>query len=446
MHRVSGHPNAPVWKKGLFCLALLGLSAACGGPAEGLEAELPPASVPTSEQASEGAESVPPRPVSPVVTPWFRGFGGPQDDVGTGVAVDGAGNVSVVWVSTPRQDAEREPVEGERLALHLSHYAPDGTGLWTREFPRNRVDALRVVASPGGALFVTGNAFLYDIDFGLGAASRGFLVKFSEEDGTALWQRRVGQKVYASVADAEGGVLVLGEDWTNGRAPLLARYDAEGELSWSRRFDAVAPGSALRALALGPSGERVVAGRLEGVLNVDGRTLGAPDVSSLIVLAFDAQGRLVWSREARGADVQVSGVKVAADGGVELVGEAAASFPWGGTTLPPGAFVLALGPEAEERWSGPLACGASPTAPALALDATGQVVVLCGDTLSTYSAEGDVYAQRPVTPGACEGETCEVTGTGLAVLPRGGYVLTGLQRRGDVASGDQDAFVRLLAP
>ncbi|ATB28905.1 hypothetical protein [Melittangium boletus] len=453
MHRASGRRFNFVGK-GFVSTALFALLAACGDP--GVDEDTAPVSTPTTEQSAEGSRLPPPGtpvpdpapelPPEPQAEPWFHRLGGPQDDVGTGLAVDGTGHVSVAWVSTPRQDADRKPVEGERLSLNLARYAPDGRTLWTRDFPRNRVEALRVVAAPEGALFVTGNAFLYDIDFGLGAASKGFLVKFSPE-GTALWQRRVGQKVYASVADGAGGVLVAGEDWTNGHAPLLARYDAEGNELWTRRLDAVDEGSELRAVALGPSGQVLLAGRLQGALTVDGQTFGAPGVQGLLLLSFGQDGRLAWGTESRGVDGHVSSVRADADGGAVLAGEFSGSFSWGGTPLSgPGAFVLAVGLGGAERWARTLACGASPSAPAVARDGAGQVVALCGALLSTYTADGTQREQQPLTPGECSGQTCQVTGTALDVVPGKGLALTGRQLHGDAETGDQEAFVRLLTP
>jgi len=451
MHRASGH-RLNSEGKGLLSTALLALMAACGDPG----ADTEPVSVPTpaTEQSAEGSRLPPPgTPVpdptpepEPRAEPWFHRLGGPQDDVGTGLAVDGTGHVSVAWVSTPRQDADRKPVDGERLSLNLARYAPDGRTLWTHDFPRSRVEALRVVAAPEGALFVTGNAFLYDIDFGLGAASKGFLVKFSPE-GLALWQRRVGQKVHASVADDAGGVLVAGENWADGHAPVLAHYDAEGNDVWTRRLDAVDEGTELRAVALGPSGQVLLAGRLQGSLTVDGQTFGAPGVQGLLLLSFGQDGRLAWGTELRGVDGHVSGVKADAEGGAVLAGEFSGSFSWGGTPLSgPGAFVLAVGPGGAERWARTLPCGASPSAPAMARDGAGQVVALCGDLLSTYAADGTQREQYPLTPGECSGQTCQVTGTTLAVVPGKGLALTGRQRYGDAETGDQEAFVRLLTP
>ncbi|MFP2960359.1 hypothetical protein ACLEPN_21685 [Myxococcus sp. 1LA] len=229
---------------GLLPVALLWVAGGCGGSSGdgGTLAEAPRDSdgptpgVPVTPTAPQDANGLPQRPAPAAATPWNQVVGGPQDDIGTSVSVSRSGDVAVVVSSTPRQDADREPVEGEKLALTLSRYAADGTPRWSREWVRNRFSDTRVAASDD-ATFLSGNAFLYSADFGLGEAQDGFLVKFSS-DGTPLWQHRVGQKVYSIAADAQGGVLAAGEEWEGEftEDPVLTRYAADGSVAWTRRF------------------------------------------------------------------------------------------------------------------------------------------------------------------------------------------------------------------
>ncbi|MET0401736.1 MAG: hypothetical protein ABW123_04995 [Cystobacter sp.] len=459
MHRMSEATTHRSWIHLLAAAGLaLSLGAGCGGAeSEGAPEQTPPE---TTQERTPGEDgpvgsstpgpvrpSEPPAP-SPTVParPWFQRVGGPQDDLGTGLAVDGTGHVAMVWVSTPRQDADREPVDGERLALSLARYDAEGQRLWTREFPRNRVDAPRVVASANGDLFVSGNAFLYDIDFGLGAASDGFLVKFSA-DGEPLWQRRAGQKVYATAADASGGVFVAAEEWTpDGLLPVLSHLDTRGALLWSRQLDVVERGSELRAAALTGSGRWLVAGRLVGTLTVEGQTFGAPGEESLLLLAFGGNGALAWGRSWRGVDVHVSELRAGPEGEAVLVGAFSGALPWGASRLSgPGAFVLTTGPDGAERWAHALTCGREAAPPAVALDEEGQVAAVCGDTLSLYASGGAQQDERELTPGECSTGDCLVSATALRFVPGRGLGVTGLQRYGNAVEGDQEAFLRLLS-
>jgi hypothetical protein len=196
---------------------------------------------------------------------------------------------------------------------------------------------------------------------------------------------------------------------------VLAHHDAQGAYLWTRQLEAVDEGTRLHALALMPSGQAVLAGRLVGTLRVDGQDFGAPGARGL-VLVGDFQGRL----------------------------------PWGATTLSgSGAFVLVAGPDGAERWAHPLACGARPAPPGVAVDEAGQVVAVCGSELSGYAPEGPQREQRTLTPGACPEGDCPVVGTALDFVPGRGLTLAGYQRHGVARAGDawdQEAFLRVVTP
>ncbi|MFP2907902.1 hypothetical protein ACLESD_23205, partial [Pyxidicoccus sp. 3LFB2] len=327
---------------GLLPVALLWVGTGCGG--NGAEAAPTDGDVRSGEEAAPslpgssgeagapGTATPPPtagdlpapeRPAPSRGRAWTQVVGGPQDDSGTGVAVGRDGDVVVVVSSTPRSDEDREPVEGESLSLTLTRYAADGKARWQKEFVRNRLSDTRVAASPGsdGAVFLTGNAFLYSADFGLGEAQDGFLVKFSQA-GEPVWQRRVGQKVYAVAADASGGVLTAGEEWTaEAHDPVLTRYGADGAVRWTRRFSGVGEGTLLQAVAVTPAGLSVLAGQLADTLEVDGQTFGTVGVRGFVVLAFGEDGKLAWGREVPGAKGRVTSVAVGADGAVAVAGD-----------------------------------------------------------------------------------------------------------------------------
>ncbi|WNG61326.1 hypothetical protein F0U59_46445 [Archangium gephyra] len=453
MHRESGVHTHRAWTW-FVPTALMALATGCGG-AGGEETPAGGEGTGTSPVASTPSEppSTPLQPeagVPPRVQPWFHRLGGPQDDTGTGLAVDGRGGMAMVWLSTPREDEERESVPGQRRGLTLAKYGPDGAERWARDFSRMRVASPRVAASPSGEVFLSGNAFLYPLDFGLGAATDGFLLKFSGE-GQPLWQRRAGQKVHGMAADGEGGVLVTAEEWTpEGPVPVLAHHDAQGAFLWTRQLDRVDPGTRLHALALAPSGRTLLAGRLVGALTVDGRAFGSAGGRALLLLSFERDGRLAWGKELRGVDGDVTGLRRERDGGVVLVGELRGPLVWGGSRLSDSeAFVLAAGPDGAERWAQPLVCDTQPASPTVALDDAGQVVAVCGGTLSAYEPEGTQRDQRTLSPGECPEGGCPVAGTTLDFVPGQGFTLVGHQRHGGSSAGsawDQDAFLRLLAP
>lgn len=438
-------------------LAMVGV-VACGGSAPSGEAPAPssevstlpsgPSSVTPVTLAPSATPDAEARRPAPRVSPWYERLGGPQDDLGASVAVDGEGHLVSVWDSTPRVDGDRAPVEGERRVLSLSRHAADGQHRWTREFPRNRVTGPRVGAARDGAVLLSGNAPLYPVDFGLGeAAQDGFLVRFSAK-GEPVWQRRVGQKVHGLAVDAAGDALVAGEEWTeDAHEPLLARYGADGTVRWSRHFQFPSEGTVLHAVAFTPSGYALLAGSVGGLLTVDGRTFGADGTRSLVLLAFGPEGQLAWGQEARGVDGRVTGLAVASDGGVVAVGESQGALTWGGTTLTGGgAFVLAAGVDGEPRWLRRPACGGLTSAPAVAVDAGGAVAASCGHTVSRFGTDGAPGEARVLPVGSCFSGRCSNAVTSLASVPGNGLAVTGLLRDGAAPSWNQDAFLQLLAP
>jgi len=450
---------------GLLPVALLWMGSGCGGSSadEGPLGEEPPGD--TGAPALPGdsgapgpatpppAPQPPPVPERPVPAPgraWSQAMGGPQDDRGTGVAVGSDGDVVVVVSSTPRSDEDRDSVEGEKLALTLARYTADGTVRWSREFLRNRLSETRVAASPGrdGAVFLTGNAFLYAVDFGLGEAQDGFLVKFSAS-GDAVWQRRVGQKVYAVAADATGGALTAGEEWTaEAHDPVLTRYGADGAVRWTRRFEGVGEGTLLQAVAVTPAGLSVVAGQLSDTLTVDGRTFGVVGVRGLVVLAFGEDGKLAWGREVPGAKGRVTSVAVGADGAVAVAGDFLGLMVWGDASLGTvGPYVLTARPDGRERWLKQPACGpVTEVGPAVTVDAEGTVAVACGSVLTRYGADGARRDEQRLPMVPCQSGQCSLAAAGMAVVPGKGLAVTGWQRDGAGNTWNQDAFLRLVVP
>lgn len=412
-------------------------------PQEPRESQVP---VPSSPEGELEETPAPAPAKSPEPQGWFRRVGGPQDDIGTSVAVDGEGEVAWAWVSTPRVDEDREPVEGEKLAISVGRYTAAGEPRWTREFPRNRVEGLRVGASGDGAVYLGGNAFLYSVDFGLGEAQDGFLVRFSPA-GEPTWQQRVGQKVRGLAVDAAGGVLASGEEWTaEAHVPLLTRYAADGTERWTRWLEGAGEGTVPGPVALLPSEQAVLTATLSGALELDGQGFGTEGARSLAVFVFDAQGNLTWGQALEGVEGRITDVKAGLGGSVVVVGEAQGAVSWGGTTLPDGGpFVLTM--EAQGGgWLRRLGCEGTPSTPSLAVTGTGEVVAACGSRLSLYTPEGTPRGERTLRPESCTEGACTLSSAAVAAT-EGGLVVTGQQRHGVTTDGwNQDAFLRFVVP
>src|SRR5690349_5385429 len=109
MHRESGVHTHRAWTW-FVPTALMALATGCGS-AGGEETPAGGEGTGSSPVASTPSEppSTPLQPEAgepPRVQPWFHRLGGPQDDTGTGLAVDGRGDIAMVWLSTPREDED----------------------------------------------------------------------------------------------------------------------------------------------------------------------------------------------------------------------------------------------------------------------------------------------------------------------------------------------------
>lgn len=306
---------------------------------------------------------------------WSRRIGGADVDMGTDIAVDGAGNVVVTGQFRGTVDFGGGPLTsaGDH-DIFVAKYSAGGVHLWSRRFGGAAMDIGKAIAVDGeGEVLLTGS-FQNTVDFGGGPlASSGYhdivLLKL-DADGAHLWSRSFGGVVndhgHGVAVDGEGHVLVTGEfrgtaDFGGG--PLVsagnedifvARYDAGGAHQWSRRFGDAYFAQSGFDIAAGGDGGVVVTGWFWGTVDLGGGTLTSAGEKDVFVAEFDADGAHLWSRRF-GDTGWDAGFGVAADGSGNflLAGAFEVSVDFGGGTLlnPGGAsfgctdiFVAKFGP------------------------------------------------------------------------------------------------------
>lgn len=225
---------------------------------------------------------------------------------------------------------------------------PVGEALWGRgagALGEERVEGIAALPD-GGAMLVGG--FQTTITWGGGddlLTSAGgqdvMLVKLGPQ-GEHVWSKRFGDDLHqyatAVAVDPGGdivvvgeleGTLSLGEDpaaalvSAGGRDLFVARFDAQGNHLWSRRF-----GDALdqyaTAVALTEHGDIAVVGMFEGTVNFGddpGAALTSEGAASAAIALLDAQGSHLWSRSIGGPESWQRFRSVALDaGGLYLSG------------------------------------------------------------------------------------------------------------------------------
>jgi len=360
---------------------------------------------------------------------WSRGFTGGARVVG--MAADAHGDVVITGALSGTVDFGGGPLpsagEDDVFVVKLD---PDGKPIWSKRLggPGYQVPAGVAVDGEGAAVIV--GTLDQTADFGGGPLSSAGLVDVFvlklDFAGNHLWSRRFGdaaeQEASAVAVDREGDVFVAGSfegTLDFGGGPLasagaddvyLAKLDASGEHLWSKRFG---DGRAQKGRALAADGEGgvVLAGQMEGTMDLGGGPLVAKDAFQLFVARFDASGRHLWSRTygaAAGARVDPRAVA------------------WG----PRGVAVTGIARGATDLGDGMLAqVGAEEDAFVLALDASG----------------GTRFARRFGGSGAVEPKAIAALGDGALVV--GGQLegTAGFGRRGSVTSaGKTDAFLLAL--
>ena len=307
---------------------------------------------------------------------WAKRAGSFAFDSAFDIAVDAFGNSYVTG------DFENSSLFGEgeaqetvltsagSLDLFLVKYSTDGTLRWAKRAGGTGGDqgnALTVSAS--GDIYLLG-AFSASATFGpgeaneavltsLGSVSNLYVAKYNP-DGVLQWVKQAGGEESNDHAgdiavDAMGSSYVTGyfnESTTFGAGEaneatltsagsldiFVVRYDANGQIHWSRQIGGTGVDLAL-GLALDASGNSYVTGYFEETV-----TLGAGEANEtvltsvgardLFIAQYDAEGMLVWAKQAGGTGGDLgSDLAVDASGHSYVVGqfEGTATFGAGET-------------------------------------------------------------------------------------------------------------------
>ncbi len=272
---------------------------------------------------------------------WARSWGGKREDVALGVAVRGdtvvvVGNfldeVSIGAITNT--DSDKHLAAGSD-DLFVAAYSSKGDPQWL--WTAGGIDsdgANAIVAAPDGGWLI-GGSFNRLSTFGkTDLTSKGgtdaMLVKLAAS-GDLEWVKQFGgaynDTILHLAVDARGSVYVQGHfkdksDWGSG-TPLvaaggsdndvvLAKYDANGDHLWSKRF-----GNAFNdvagGLAVDPAGGITMVGSFDKSVSfgeADEHT--SKGEADLFVVRFDTDGKLDWART-YGGDREDVGWGIASD-------------------------------------------------------------------------------------------------------------------------------------
>ena len=301
---------------------------------------------------------------------WAKSLGGPNQDVGLGVAADAEGNTLVAGYfqfgallgSTKVTNAG----SSDGIVMKLN---PAGAVTWTRTIGGTGDDRAYTVATDAlGNVFAAGH-FQDGAKFdGQTLTHRGavdlFVVKY-DPDGNQIWAKSAGggnvDVAYAIATDTASNVWVAGyfgdqarfQDTTitaAGNSDLfLAKYSPQGDVLWVRSGGGTEQDYA-NAVATTPDGGGLIAGTIRGQASFGSKVVTGIGLRTYIA-RYTADGELSWIQTCNGSDAK--GVAWAS-GGAFLIGHFIGTMTLGTDTLVSNgnfdAFLARYSASGENEW------------------------------------------------------------------------------------------------
>ena len=255
---------------------------------------------------------------------WSRRFGGTGIDQVTSIATDSSGNIFMTGMFWDAIDLGGGVLSGSLYDIFLSKYDASGNHLWSKRFGGLGSDQGFGVATDAlGNVFVTG-AFTDGTIFGGGpltnAGGRDIFLAKINANGDTVWSKGFGGEQTdqgSSVAiDGTGNVFVTGSfsgTANFGGGPLtsagegdifLAKFDANGNYVWSKRFGGSSFDLGLSVVA-DDADHVVVTGGFQGTADFGGGPLTSAGGYDIFLARFDAVGNHQWSKRFGGTNSDI---------------------------------------------------------------------------------------------------------------------------------------------
>ena len=366
---------------------------------------------------------------------WTRFVGTLEYDSIQSVTTDANGTVYVAGLTYSSQT--------EKYSTFLSKLESDGVVAWTRPFATGYSSAISVSADADGAVVVTGysqNAFVDEDENPLSNA--GSYISKYDADGNLEWTRLPdasgsGQTNSVS-AGADGAVYVAGYSYGSilngdvsqgGQDGFVSKFDAAGALVWTRLVSG-SGNDVIKSVFTGEDGAIYLAGETNSSLN--GQVIqGAPNTTNGFVAKLDAtDGTLAWTHLIGGSSNDlIKSISVDADGVVYIAGETYSSSLNGQSNLGNVAgFVSKILPASLTQVT--FAPGSATAT--LALKATSDTLIEGNETVTVTVKPGQAYTV---------GSSASATGTIEDKLESdGNSVNINSRTAGNISVGENDLY------
>jgi hypothetical protein len=254
---------------------------------------------------------------------WAVPMGGPNEDHGMSVAVDGSENVYLAGVfhdDATFPDGDRTGVLDDIFVTSLTSA---GDLRWVKTIGANGDDEPLEIKATGDRIAMVGH-FSNEVTFGpdvlTSNGNEDLFVTVFDSSGNIEWARSagsVGEDNGAGVGfDQAGNVYFAGR--VNGSVDLgfgpvagfgdsdglVGSYSATGELRWAHGMGDAAFERPL-AMVVTSTGECYVTGNYEGQFQVQGETLDSQGGEDIFLIAFDSGGLIEGIRSFGGAGNEV---------------------------------------------------------------------------------------------------------------------------------------------
>jgi len=270
---------------------------------------------------------------------WVRTVGGAGMEMEPHLAVDEAGNVLLAGEFGETFELSGILLENQGSAdMLLVMLSPGGDVLWAKGFGGPGQEIAPKVGFDGEGRVILSGAFEGTVDFGGGdrtaSDTRDIVVaRLSATDGSHDWSlvfgggaddivqgMAVGPAGEAGLTGWFGNSIDFGGDpFTEGGGFVAVLAGADGGHVWSRALSNGENDSGC-GIAFHPSGDLVVSGWFQGVLDFGGGPRTSVDHSDAFAARYGAAGEHVWSRAFGGPSVDSSCAVAVMPGGDALVG------------------------------------------------------------------------------------------------------------------------------
>jgi len=306
---------------------------------------------------------------------WSKSYGDEREQVGVGVATDGAGAIFVVSAFNGSLDFGGGPlVSRGRYNVALAKLDSNGTHVWSKCFGDDNYHVPEcIAATPAGTVAIAGR-FHGSLDFG-GALLQSqseqsdiFVTVFSA-DGECVFAKRfagrIEQQTRSIAIDADGTIALAGvfkgeinfddrtltEQHPTEYCGFLAKLDSGGNALWCKTLGEL-PAEQGSVVAFDHrNGDVLAGGFIRNKLSVD----PSLNASSLCLIArYSHSGVLKWSRT-YGSHAFPDSLCIDSDGRILLTGHFMESIDFGrGLLVSAGGydvFAAMFTPEGNVQWS-----------------------------------------------------------------------------------------------